>query len=63
MHRETDALSVVGQHTEEPRYARHALVSGLSFVSERSPSWLGCGATRSAAWGDRLSLRYPRTLR
>jgi zinc transporter ZupT len=24
---------VLGQHTEEPRYAQHALVSGLSFVS------------------------------
>jgi zinc transporter ZupT len=23
----------LGQHTEEPRYAQHALVSGLSFVS------------------------------
>jgi|SRR5208337_4845398 len=24
---------VLGQHTEEPRYAQHALVSGLSFIS------------------------------
>jgi zinc and cadmium transporter len=24
---------VLGQHTEDPRYAQHALVSGLSFIS------------------------------
>ena len=24
---------VLGQHTEKPRYAQHALVSGLSFIS------------------------------
>jgi hypothetical protein len=24
---------VLGQHTEEPRYAQNALVSGLSFIS------------------------------
>jgi len=24
---------VLGQHTEEPRYAQHALVSGASFIS------------------------------
>jgi zinc transporter ZupT len=27
------ARGVLGQHTEKPRYAQHALVSGLSFIS------------------------------
>jgi zinc transporter ZupT len=57
---------VLGQHTEEPRCAQHALVNGMSFVS--SAVLLGLvakcpGQLRGAIWGDRLSLRYPRTLR
>jgi zinc transporter ZupT len=29
----SSAKGVLGQHTEKPRYAQHALVSGLSFIS------------------------------
>ena len=57
---------VLGQHTEEPRCAQHALVNGMSFVSRAVLLGLVAkcpGQLRGAIWGDRLSLRYPRTLR
>jgi hypothetical protein len=40
---------VLGQHTEEPRYAPACTGERLVFRFQRSPSWLGYEVTRAAA--------------